>query len=290
MSSNKIGSLYTNIEDVRKNYLSNLSQTSQFKVSLLLGSSDPLPSDLRGHLSRCGLIGNKAEQYDFMCAEATLPGSTFDMGEEYGSRQGIIERFPNRRIYSDFTLTFYVDSEYDLIRLFEEWMNYIDPLYAPNGEYTGNDTSFGGRFLEPNAYYRFKYPDTYKKNIAITKFERDFLDNPNKVPTRSNRFNDQTTLTYYFVDAFPTNITALPLSYEGSTITKTSITFNYTRYTINKHKGTKLPQRTINPSNPDQPPQQSSNQNFRVVTEFSPYGSSLTFGEGGNAPELGDLT
>lgn len=253
MSSNKIGPLYSNLEDVRKNYLSKLSLTSQFKISLLLGSVDPNTSDLRGHLSRCGLLGNDVERYDFMCAETVLPGSTFDMGEEYGSRQGIIERFPNRRIYSDFNLTFYVDSEYKTLRLFEEWMNFIDPLFNENGEYRGGFDSFKGSFLEPNAYYRFRYPNTYKKNIAITKFERDFLENPNKVPNKSNRFNNQTTLTYYFVDAFPTNITALPLSYEGSTITKTTINFNYTRYTINKHQGTNLPSNPSNRANPDQP-------------------------------------
>ena len=123
--SNKIGKLYINIPDVQST-LGPLSLTSQFKVSLLLGG----PSGLFSHLTKCDLLGpEKQKQYDFLCAEATLPGSTFDMAEEYGSRQGVIERFPTRRIYSDFNLTFYVDSKYNIIRLFEEWMNYIDPLF-----------------------------------------------------------------------------------------------------------------------------------------------------------------
>ena len=148
--SNKIGELYINIPDVQST-LGPLSLTSQFKVSLLLGGPGEL-SGLTSHLTKCDLLGpEKQKQYDFLCAEATLPGSTFDMAEEYGSRQGVIERFPTRRIYSDFNLTFYVDSKYNIVRLFEEWMNYIDPLFSSltrNGRYLiiflveGNSNSY----------------------------------------------------------------------------------------------------------------------------------------------------
>ena len=261
----KIGSLYKNYETVRREYLSKLSLTSQFRVSLLLGNASAGGADLLTHLIKCNLISNdQNEKYDIMCSEAVLPGSTFDMAEEYGSRQGVIERFPTRRIYSDFNLTFYVDIEYDLIRLFEEWMNFIDPIYGgENTQYNGSPVGYGGEFLESRNYYRFKYPEKYKRNIAITKFEKDFLVNPNK----GSQTRNQTSLTYYFVDAFPTNLTALPLSYEGSTITKTTVNFNYTRYTVNKHKGTELPPRSSkNPANPDQP-----NSNFIFGNEPADY-------------------
>ena len=234
MANNAIGELYISMPEVQKRIFgTDLSLTSQFKVSLLLGD----PPDLTAHLKKCGLLDAKdIERYDFLCLEATLPGSTFDMGEEYGSRQGIIERFPTRRIYSDFNLTFYVDAEYNVIRLFEEWMNYIDPLYDKDGFYDGSPNGQGQeRFKQKENYFRFKYPDTYKKNIAITKFEKNFLVKPNQ----SSATIDQSTMTYYFMEAFPTNLTALPLSYEGSTITKTTINFSYTRYTVDKHIGTK---------------------------------------------------
>jgi hypothetical protein len=45
-------------------------------------------------------------------------------------------------------------------------------------------------------------------------------------------------LTYKFINAFPTNLTALPVTYEGSTITKTTVSFNYDRYVILNHFGT----------------------------------------------------
>ena len=231
----QISPLYTSIEDVRRNYLNNLSLTSQFKVSMFLSSGGSGDNTLANYLSKCGLTGRDDKvRYDFMCAEAVLPGSTFDVGEESGSRQGVIERFPTRRIFSDFNLTFYVDAEYKLIRLFEEWMNFIDPIYDDAGGYTASPAG-QVRFLDNNSYYRLKYPDTYKKVIAISKFERDMINSPNVKGGGGTK--DHTTLTYQFIDAFPTNITALPLSYEGSTITKTTINFSYSRYVVMTHKG-----------------------------------------------------
>lgn len=235
MANNAIGELYIGMPEVQKRIFgTDLSLTSQFKVSLLLGD----PPQLTTHLKKCGLLDAKdIGRYDFLCLEATLPGSTFDMGEEYGSRQGIIERFPTRRIYSDFNLTFYVDAEYNVIRLFEEWMNYIDPLYDKNGVYDGSPNGQGQeRFKQKENYFRFKYPDTYKRIISVTKFERDFLENPNEPggPTIT-----QPTITYRMIDSFPTNITALPLSYEGSTITKTTVSFSYARYLIEKNNGSR---------------------------------------------------
>jgi len=234
-NSYQISPLYTSIEDVRRNYLNDLSLTSQFKVSMFLSSGGSGNDTLANYLSKCGLTETKDKlKYDFMCAEAVLPGSTFDVGEESGSRQGVIERFPTRRIFSDFNLTFYVDAEYKLIRLFEEWMNFIDPIYDNAGGYTASPAG-QVRFLDNNSYYRLRYPDTYKKVIAISKFERDMINSPNKVGGGGTK--DHTTLTYQFIDAFPTNITALPLSYEGSTITKTTINFTYSRYVVMSHKG-----------------------------------------------------
>jgi len=62
------------------------------------------------------------------------------------------------------------------------------------------------------------------------------LENPNEPggPTIT-----QPTITYRMIDSFPTNITALPLSYEGSTITKTTVSFSYARYLIEKNNGSR---------------------------------------------------
>jgi hypothetical protein len=216
-----------------------LSQTSQFKVSLHLTNGQGGQGgdqELMEWLRKAELTTDPAQNtyYDFFCSEASLPGATFDVTEESGSRQGVIEKFPMRRIYPEFTMTFYVDNDYRLIRLFEEWMNYINPVYTSGGIYPS--TPFGqGAAKDRENFFKMRYPNTYKRIISIIKFERNFRQNP---AISGGALGNVPSITYRMIDAFPTNITALPLSYEGSTITKTTVTFDYSRYVIERNRGT----------------------------------------------------
>ena len=213
----------------------NLSLTSQFKVSLHLTDGG---SELMDWLKNSGVINNPKYNrtnpfiYDFYCAEAVIPGVQFDVTEEMGSRQGTIERFPTRRIFPEFTMTFYVDSEYNLIRLFEEWMNFINPLYSDAGLLPANPLGQGDILgKDRRDFFRFRYPDDYKRIISLTKFERNFDSSD------SNNVKFPPHLTYRMLEAFPTNITAMPLTYEGSQIVKTTVTFQYIRYVMEKNYG-----------------------------------------------------
>lgn len=213
----------------------NLSLTSQFKVSLHLTNVDAGGEKLMDWLRKSNVItANQTKNYvyDFYCAEAVIPGVQFDVTEEMGSRQGTIERFPTRRIFPEFTMTFYVDSEYNLIRLFEEWMNFINPLYAGTGILPANEKGQGNNLgKDRRDFFRFRYPDDYKRIISITKFERNFnSDDPKNIKFPPH-------LTYRMLEAFPTNITAMPLTYEGSQIVKTTVTFQYIRYVMEKNYG-----------------------------------------------------
>ena len=206
-----------------------LSVTSQFKVSLHL-ALDADTSGLLGWLRNSGVITSDIQRnnsYDFFCAEAALPGVTFDTAAEFGSHQGVLEKFPTKKVYTDFTITLYVDNEYQNIRLFEEWMNYINPIYTSSGEYLANNKGQRGA-SSTNDFFRVRYPDSYRRIISISKFERDFY-------TGNRKGAQPTTLTYRMIDAYPTNITAIPVTYEGSQITKTTISFTYSRYIIEKY-------------------------------------------------------
>jgi len=59
---------------------------------------------------------------------------------------------------------------------------------------------------------------------------------------------------------FQSNVTALPVTYEGSTITKTTVSFNYDRYVILNHFGTGQNQYTDRPVS----------ENGEQVSPFSP--------------------
>ncbi len=210
------------------------SVTSQFKVSLHLavGSNQKLES----WLTKSGLLRSLSEtiSYDFMCSETSLPGAAFNSYEERGSRQGVTETFATNRVYPTFDMTFYVDSQYKTIRLFEEWMNFINPIHSYDGQVIPNLTgsAYGEAKNRPD-FFRMRYPNDYKRIISVTKFERDFHDNPSKPSTD---YRNQTTITYRMIDAYPSNITAIPVTYEGSVITKTRINFEYSRYVIERNQ------------------------------------------------------
>ena len=217
---------------------SRLAISSQFKVSLDLVRRSQVGDNLGlfEYLTNCGLFNDTtstSQKYDFLCSQASLPGATFDVSEEMGSRQGMIERFASRRVYNQFDLTFYIDDNYDVLRMFEEWMNYINPVYnESNGRYDGSEASQLDSYRERNTYSRFRYPDDYRRMISITKFEKDFLQNPNDV---NNTFKNMPLLTYRFIDTFPVDINAVPLSYDGSTVLQVTVIFSYLRHTIEKH-------------------------------------------------------
>ena len=217
---------------------SKLAISSQFKVSLDLVRRSSVGDNLGlfEYLTNCGLfndVTSTSEKYDFLCSQASLPGASFDVSEEMGSRQGMIERFASRRIYNQFDLTFYIDNDYNVLRMFEEWMNYINPVYNESkGRYDGAEGSQLNAYQERNTYSRFRYPDDYRRMISITKFERDFLQNPND---KNNTFKNMPLLTYRFIDTFPVDINAVPMSYDGSTFLQVTVVFSYLRHTIEKH-------------------------------------------------------
>ncbi len=217
---------------------SKLAISSQFKVSLDLVRRSQVGDNvgLYEYLTNCGIFNDStstSEKYDFLCTSASLPGSNFNISEEMGSRQGMTERFATRRIYNEFDLTFYIDNDYNVLRMLEEWMNFINPIYnEANGRYDGAEGSQLNAYQERNTYSRFRYPDDYRRKIRITKFERDFLQNPND---KNNTFKNIPLLTYHFIDTFPVNINAVPMSYDGSTFLQVTAVFTYLRHTIEKH-------------------------------------------------------
>lgn len=217
---------------------SKLAISTQFKVSLDLVRRTQVGENvgLYEYLTNCGLFvdtNSTSQKYDFLCSQASLPGSNFNISEEMGSRQGMTERFASRRIYNEFDLTFYIDSDYNVLRMFEEWMNYINPVYDGTvGRYDGGVSSQLNAYQDRNTYSRFRYPDDYRRKIQITKFERDFLKNPND---KNNTFKNMPLLTYHFIDTFPVNLNAVPMSYEGSTFLQVTVAFTYLRHTIEKH-------------------------------------------------------
>ena len=159
------------------------------------------------------------EKLSLLCAEAEIPGTSFQTSLAVGHHQGIQEEFPNLRTFPPLNLTFYVDADHVILEVFESWMTYINPI-------TNAKRSV-------NAYGRFNYPEDYKEILHITKFERDtFLDElpvkttPPKLPREST-----TRLTSYeFVNVWPTNMTSMRVAYGDTNVLRCSVQFAYDRF------------------------------------------------------------
>ena len=110
-------------------------------------------------------------------------------------------------------------------------MNFINPIHDSTGKYDGDRESQYGKYRDRSSYYRLRYPDSYKRDISITKFERNLIQKPNK---RGRKFNNLPLLNYRFHDCFPVDIQTVPLTYDNSVYTQLTVGWSYSRHTIEK--------------------------------------------------------
>jgi len=194
--------------------------TSFYEVDIDLPKGDGV---LAGRLSSLRADGSEDQDVlNLRCSEASLPGSNLATLETTNTYHGVTERHAYRRVYDDrLDLTFYVDAEkYLAIRFFERWINGImneDTL----------DSDDGKSPLDPTFTYRSKYSEDYvsPQGLKVRKFERDF-DRTGSI------------LEYTFVNSYPFSISAMPVSYESSSLLKCTVSFSYLRYVLNELKDT----------------------------------------------------
>jgi hypothetical protein len=194
------------MKDLRE-LVGDLSQTNHYLVSF-----STLNSTLMSYIqNRVGFAEDTrnflSRKTGLLCSEASLPTSSLATGEVRDNFMGIPQEFAHTRLYTDIDFTFYIDSNYVNLRIFEAWMDYI----AGGSQLEINE-------LDENYYRRMNYPDNYKvQTMFISKFERDF--------------NSQ--IDYQFVNAFPKLVTAIPVSYGAADLLKVTVSFTYDRYIVN---------------------------------------------------------
>ncbi len=142
------------------------------------------------------------ENIELLCESAELPGTSFMTHDQVNDYPGISEKFAYRRSYTQtIPLTFMVDREYKVIDFFDRWMDYI------NNNVSTSDMTFS---------YRMKYPDDYRADMFLTKFEKDA-----KGPS----------LEYKFLGAYPLSIDRMGVNYNNSNeILRCVVTMSFVRY------------------------------------------------------------
>ena len=243
-------------------------------LDLAMGTSnsDGAEESLENWLASCGVTDSPSgmRRFSLLATEAILPGTAMSTLEEKGSRQGITERFATQRGYNDIAITYYIPSDYTSLRLFQEWINFMNPLYYRGGVGGGDDvrltsgyTSGYPNATDSNSFHRFRYPNEYKKSLTITKFERNvgqtrsalksfettpeeergkfatFREDPNDNLELQKKYGlfDPEAISYKFINAFPTAVQDVALTYQNSTVLQVTVEFAYDRYVIVTNQG-----------------------------------------------------
>ena len=154
------------------------------------------------------------------CSEAVLPGSDIQVAQVDGLRQGISQKYATFRRFPDVLLTYYSQTDYFTNDVFNAWMEFMSPTNS----------------REVNmAYRRMKYPETYKCDMEITAFSKDTTSEFSKL-NRTSAFNRQlpSSITYKLINVFPSSIIAAPLAYGNAELVKTTVTFKYDQYFVDR--------------------------------------------------------
>ena len=193
-----------------KSKVLNVAQTSVYQVRL-----QP-PTEVVSYLNSGSRQFNYAfdgEDVELMCDSTQLPGSSFMTHEVTNDYRGVTEEMAYRRSYDGkISFSFYVNQKYDVVEMFDGWMDYI----------SGYDEN-QSRMKTPYASYRMKYPEDYKSDVYVTKFEKN-------VDSRVRNNNQELGMEYTFVGAFPISCQPMSVSYDSSQVLKYQVTMSYIRY------------------------------------------------------------
>ena len=191
---------------VAKNLIGPLAQTNHFQVTF--SSLRPsVESYLRDYLKVDDIRNFLSRRAGILCDSASLPTTAYATAEVRDNFMGVPQQFAHTRIYTDLDFSFYVDEDYNLLKIFEGWMEYI--ASGANASTLQDDRAY---------FRRMRYPDSYKcDTMYINKFEKNF----------------KKTLRYRFVNVFPKAMSAVPVAYGPADILKVNVSFNFDRYIVN---------------------------------------------------------
>ncbi len=206
-------------EDIKAKLLQP-SLTSQFVVTI----TQPKGDDWAQVKSDAKLTGYDQETLNLLCSETVLPGSSLATHTITSDHTGVTEQHAYRRVFDNkIDFTFMVPGGADAylpIKYFEAWIKYIA---AEKDEEASDQNEQAYSVRNPSYSYRMRYPeDYYAQAIKVQKFEKD---------------KSGASMTYNFVNCYPTSVISMPVSYDASQILKCTVSMSYIRYYIESVKG-----------------------------------------------------
>ena len=181
-----------------------------YEVDFSFGKAERWLGSIGGEKNRTQGNGFR-KKMSLLCTQAEIPGTSFVPSTAIGHHQGIQEEFPNLRNFPPLNLVFYCDADQIIIQVLEKWMSYINPIFT--------------ELESPQAYSRFNYPDDYKEDISITKFERDTFVKGSRGSSYKSHISQ-----FKFKNVWPSNMTSMRVAYGDSNVLRCTIQFAYDRF------------------------------------------------------------
>ncbi len=161
----------------------------------------------------------------------TMPGVTMT-DSEYRITNTPQLKYAYGAVFNEFSVSFVLDSNSNIRKLFDKWTNVIYPYSAFRGDAPG--------------VLRTRYKEDYIADITVVKYERGSSTIRNKklgnrIPNRRivpDTDKNTADLESYFIDnvavhavrmknAFPKSIDSMTLSGDGSSLSQFSVSFEY---------------------------------------------------------------
>jgi len=112
-----------------KEIIGNPALTNNYLVTIpVISSTIGNNKHLGKHIENYGRLTDGEflkRKIGLLCSDASLPTSSYATAEVKGNFVGVTQEFAHTRLYADTDFTFYVDKNYDSIKFFEAWMDYI---------------------------------------------------------------------------------------------------------------------------------------------------------------------
>jgi hypothetical protein len=192
--------------------MANLRTITGFKAALQGGGARPNLFEVS--IPNFAVGGWDNNEFNFMCKAAALPAS--NMAPIEIPFRGRILKVAGDRTFDTWTVTIINDEDFTLRTAFENWMNLMSKL----------DNNTGAT-----------NPDAYMRNAEVYQLGRGAdkgrFSTTNNGGTAAGNANVKPLRTYKFWDIFPTNVSAIDLSYDTSdTIEEYTVEFQVQYWTV----------------------------------------------------------
>ena len=216
MAGNIPGTKYSTQDFLSK--FGNIAQSSQYRVHW------QWPTDVSSYLRSQKIPNILMNEGNVLCKATSLPGSSLATHDASTEFYGVTQKSAYRRQFDGtIDLTFYIDSDYGMLYMFEGWLEYIMQMQCDSGDPNSKGVT-----------YTASYPDSYRCLLYLHKFNKDHQGVPSSRRgvhgAAANVYGAPGDIVYTFVEAFPQNISSTSVSYDPSQNLEFTVSFAYTRY------------------------------------------------------------